>query len=347
MRETLYRNRKAVELSNDHLRVIALVEGGHIAAIEHKATGVNPLWTPPWPTFEPSTFDPVKEPMFGTGCDAALLAGIMGHNLCLDIFGGPSAEEETAGIPAHGEMSTACLGTDMSVVLPNSGLGFKRQMRLDGDVLHVTETVENMQAVDRPIAWTQHVTLGPPFIEHGATQVAVSATKSKVYENDFSGGKGTQLDGAEFEWPMCPRKDGGVTDLRIYPADTMSSGFTAQLVDPSREQGFFVAWNPNLKLAFGYVWTRTDFPWIGRWEENKLRDWSPWNNRTVTLGMEFGVSPMPESRRQMIDRGQMFGTPCYRWIPAKTKISVEYRAFARMSESMPRGAEWDGALLLF
>ena len=44
---------------------------------------------------------------FGSGADAKLLAGIMGHNLCLDIFGGPSDEEAAAGLTAHGEASVA------------------------------------------------------------------------------------------------------------------------------------------------------------------------------------------------------------------------------------------------
>ena len=36
--------------------------------------------------------------VYGTGSDARLLAGIMGHNLCLDIFGPPSDEEAQAGL---------------------------------------------------------------------------------------------------------------------------------------------------------------------------------------------------------------------------------------------------------
>ncbi len=34
-----------------------------------------------------------------------LLAGIMGHNLCVDIFGGPSDAEAAAGMTPHGEAS--------------------------------------------------------------------------------------------------------------------------------------------------------------------------------------------------------------------------------------------------
>jgi hypothetical protein len=53
---------------------------------------------------------------------------------------------------------------------------------------------------------------------------------------------------------------------------------------------------------------------------------SPWNGRTMTRGMEFGVSPFPETRRQMIERGTLFDTPCYRWIEARGELTVRYHA---------------------
>jgi len=54
-------------------------------------------------TIRPSV--PNQYGQFGTGPDAKLLAGIMGHNLCLDLFGGPSPEEAEAGLTVHGEGS--------------------------------------------------------------------------------------------------------------------------------------------------------------------------------------------------------------------------------------------------
>ena len=36
----------------------------------------------------------------------------MGHNLCLDIFGGPSDEEAAAGMTAHGEGSVVTYQTE-------------------------------------------------------------------------------------------------------------------------------------------------------------------------------------------------------------------------------------------
>jgi len=55
--------------------------------------------------------------------------------------------------------------------------------------------------------------------------------------------------------------------------------------------------------------------------------------------MEFGVSPFPETRRQMIDRGSMFGVPTYRWIPAHTTVSVDYLIAASEATSIPEPAD--------
>ena len=105
MPEASYGGRRAAFIENNDLRVTVLKEGGHIAEILDKRSSVSPLWVPPWPSIEPSTYDPQKYPEYGAGSDAKLLAGIMGHNLCLDIFGGPSDEEFAAGITPHGEGS--------------------------------------------------------------------------------------------------------------------------------------------------------------------------------------------------------------------------------------------------
>src|SRR5437764_993219 len=102
-----YRNRRAVQMESDTLRLTVLVEGGHIAELFHKPTGINPLWTPPWPSIEPSSYNPDAHPEYGRNSESKLLAGLMGHNLCLDLFGGPSESEAAAGMSVHGEASVA------------------------------------------------------------------------------------------------------------------------------------------------------------------------------------------------------------------------------------------------
>ena len=103
---TIYHGRRAAAIENQHLRVTVLSEGGHIAEILDKETGINPLWTPPWRTSEPSTYGPEVYAEYGSGVESKLLAGIMGHNLCLDIFGGPLGGR-LRGITVHGEGSVA------------------------------------------------------------------------------------------------------------------------------------------------------------------------------------------------------------------------------------------------
>jgi len=327
----MYRNRKAVSIENASLRVTVLVEGGHIAEIFDKATGVNPLWTPVWSSMEPTAFDPARDTAYGPGVDARLLAGIMGHNVCLDIFGGPSDEEAAAGFPVHGEAPVVAYAIDagrdrltMRADLPSAQLRFERDIVLHDRTVRIAERVENLGACDRPIGWTQHVTLGPPFLQKGVTEFRASATRSRVFEGQF-GAHDYLKAAADFEWPMAPGLDGRPVDLRVFTSRPRSSGYTAHLLDPARDTAFFAANTPALKLAIAYVWQRRDFPWLGIWEENLSRDSAPWNAATVTRGMEFGVSPFPESRRQMIDRGRLFDTPTYRWIPAKSRIDVEYR----------------------
>jgi hypothetical protein len=336
--------RKAVQLENDTVRVTVLVEGGHIAELLHKPSGVNPLWTPPWPSIEPSSYNPSKHPEYGPGADALLLCGIMGHNLCLDLFGGPSEEEAAAGMTAHGEASNALFDVKVKdavltqrTVLRNSGLRFQRTLSLrSGGTLNIIEEVENLTAWDRPVGWTQHVTLGAPFVEPGVTEFRASATRSKVFEGDFAPpGTGYMVRGAEFDWPNVPGVRGGTVDMRKFVDLPVSSAFSTHLVDRRRQDAYFLAWNPKSKVLIGYVWKPSDFPWLGIWEENRSRTHAPWNGKAITRGMEFGVSPMPETRRAMIERGSLFGVPAFRWIPAKSAVRVEYKAFVTTAESIP------------
>jgi hypothetical protein len=214
-------------------------------------------------------------------------------------------------------------------MLPVAQLAFERRIELAGRRVMIQETVENLSALDRPIAWTQHATLGPPFLERGITQFRTPATRSR-----------TLTDQQDFMWPRLPESAAGpARDLRVYTDAASSGGFTTHLMDPQQERAFAFAYSPNSQVLFGYVWQRSDFPWLGIWEENHSRTQPPWNGRTMTLGLEFGVSPFPESRRAMIDRHVLFDTPCYAWIPAKKKRTVHYYAAIGRAPSIPETVE--------
>jgi hypothetical protein len=336
-----FHGREAVSVENDHLRVTVLREGGHVAEILHKQQGVSPLWIPPWRTAEPSTYRPDLHPEYGLNSESKLLMGIMGHNLCLDMFGPPSLEEAKAGLTVHGEASIvryeieqAPAHLKMSASLPLAGLAFQRTITLDREAVIFNETVVNLTALDRPIAWTQHVTLGPPFL-NAKTEFTLPAARSRTFEDpSFDGG--ILASATNFQWPLVPLQSGGTIDLSVFGAREPFSRFTTHLMAGS--DAGFAAYSPEHQLMIGYQWRPADFPWLGLWQENKKRDSAPWNNTAVTCGFEFGVSPFPESRREMIGRRPVFATPGYRWLPALGSAHVMYEAFLHQATKLAEDA---------
>jgi hypothetical protein len=338
--------RQAMSVENDHVRVTVLVEGGHVAEMLHKKQGVSPLWVPPWPTAEPSTYRPELHPEYGLNSESKLLMGIMGHNLCLDMFGPPSDDEAEAGLTVHGEASVVRYEMhrfkdrlNLRASLPLAGLDFKRTISLDNETVIFNETVTNLTALDRPIAWTQHVTLGPPFINSG-TELTFPAEKSRTFEDPSLDG-GVLAAATDFTWPYAPLQSGGTLSLSAFGGPEPFSRFTTHLMAPGERAGF-AAFSPQHQLLIGYQWARADFPWLGLWQENKMRTVAPWNNRAVTCGFEFGVSPFPEPRRNMISRLPVFEAPGYRWLPALGSASVTYKAFLHSATGLSGALSGDG-----
>ena len=349
MTGVIFKGRQAAQIENDFLRLTVLKEGGHIAEVFDKRTGVSPLWIPHWTSIEPSSFGHNQHDQFGTGPDAKLLVGIMGHNLCLDLFGGPSQEEALAGLTVHGESSVDRYEITESsnelllqVTLPLAQLKFTRSLQLHKQYIRIHEMVENLSALDRPLAWTQHVTLSPPFLDPATTQFRASMARSIVSETD-PGYSAYLTPGAEFEWPIASRLDGGQADLCQMNKTAPASGYTAHLASTQHSHAYFVAFAPQYHHAFGYIWKREDFPWLGIWEENCSRQGSPWDGRTITRGMEFGVSPFPETRREMIDRNRLLDAPTYKWISSHGRLEAEYWITSQSADAIPESLNWPEA----
>ena len=342
MPKTTYRNRKAASLENEDLRITVTEEGGHLAEVFSKAAGVNPLWTPNWTSGEPSKFGSAQEAIFGTGVDAKLLFGILGHNLCLDLFGGPSAAEAGAGMTAHGEGSLLPYTLEehgASLVcklhMPLAQLQFQRTLTLQGADVKVEEKVTNLSAFDRPLAWTQHVTLSPPFLDPKTTQFRMTADRATVAEVDPGNAPYLAL-GKKFAWPHAPLADGtGTHNLMGMRPAAPASSYAALRMIPTAPAVGWTAFSPAWSLAISYVWNPADFPWLGIWEENCSRPQSPWNGKAVTRGMEFGTSPFPESRREMVERARLLDTPTFKWLPAMGQLTATYWIRAAVTENIP------------
>lgn len=341
MPKSTYLGRKAFSLENDALRVTVTEEGGHIAEVFSKAAGVNPLWVPNWTTGDPSGFGPEQERFFGTGVESKLLYGILGHNLCVDLFGAPSPSEFAAGMTVHGEASM--LRYDMtesgdslvcSLHMPLAQLRVERTLSLHGSDVLIHESVENLGAFDRPLAWTQHVTLSPPFLDPKTTEFRMTGDKAMTIESEMGAAAYLAL-GTQFEWPEAPLAAGGTLNLTQMKPDAPASSFVALRMVPESQHASWTAWSPAYRLAISYVWHREEFPWLGIWEENCARDFSPWNSGAVTRGMEFGTTPFAETRRQMTERVRLFDTPAYKWLPALGRLEATYWIRTDITDSIP------------
>ena len=271
MKQVDFHGRRAAQIESGELRLIVTQQGGHVAALLDKKSGISPLWIPHWPSIEPSEYSPARHPEYGEGAEAQLLAGIFGHNICLDLFGGPDEDEAAAGIPVHGEAAIApyqMSGDERQIVLqadlPKAELTFERKVELAADgVVVFSEAIRNNSYTGRPIGWTQHVTLGAPFLQPGQTRFRVSATRSRVFEGAFNNDLGKHLAGAEFEWPFCPQKDGGVEDLSTLTQETSSGGFTAHLMDPTRSTRSFSPGRRDTSLHLATCGRGKTFPGLG------------------------------------------------------------------------------------
>jgi hypothetical protein len=221
------------------------------------------------------------------------------------------------------------------VHMPLAQLDFERTLTLHGPDVLVEEKVANLTAFDRPLAWTQHVTLSPPFLDPKTTEFRMTADRATVAEVDPGNAPYLAL-GKKFAWPHAPLADGsGTHNLMQMKPDAPASSYAALRVIPTAQAVAWTAWSPQYKLALSYVWKPADFPWLGIWEENCSRPGSPWNNDCITRGMEFGTSPFPETRTEMVSRGRLLDTPTYKWLPAMAAQEVKYWIRTAVADRIP------------
>lgn len=344
---TTFNGRQAWRFDTGALCLTMLRGGGHIAGLEHRdAPGLNPLWAPVWKGLEPWQYDAKKH---RSRYGLRLLGSIAGHNLCLGWFGDPSAEEAAAGMEVHGEAPVARwkrlaqsvgpsgLSLTVGCALPVSQMVFTRTLtgRPGSSVIRVRETVTSASRRDLAYTMCQHVTFGPPFLEKGVTVFDMPATRGHTFPGPFSDCMRLRPDRA-FRWPVAPGADGRPVNLRtLGGGDRPSSDFTTQLMDPRRTDSWFSALHPGRELMVGYAWKRSDYPWIGNWEESYGRRSAPWAGASLARGMEFANSPFPFSLRRAVETGRFQGESAYRWLPALGTAVFEYSLFVLKT---PKGA---------
>ena len=270
--------------------------------------------------------------------------GTVPHMLALDGFGAPSPEEAALGMPFHGEagkqifriVATHASGPVHSVViqatLPLAQEVLTRTIELaDGEsVVRVTSRLESLLSVGRPISWAEHATIGPPFMQKGQVVVDMPATNCRVRPYKPGDIPGHLVYGRDFTWPMAPTNDGGHADLRVIPTDHNWLDLASCQLDPARNLEFVTALQLQKHLVFGYLFRREDFPWLMSWMNFT-------GDGHAARGMEFSTQPFDISHRETVAMSPLFGTPTFRWLPAKSKIETRFLMFyARVPEGFGR-----------
>jgi hypothetical protein len=323
IKQVQFEGAPALLLENDKIELTMLATGGNFVnlILKDDASRLSPLWNP-------------AAIARAAGRRSRGAGG--GHFVCVDGFGGVSPEERAAGMPGHGEahrqpwtvQSSDKTGGVLSVVfsthLPLVQEDFRRTIRIvDGEsVIYVESELANLLGFDRPVNWAEHATIGSPFLAPGETVVDLSARQSKTRaHNDEEDPYPHRLaDFKDFTWPLAPGQDGEMVDLRTTPLKPNSLDHTTSLMDTGRELVFVTALNLKQRLLLGYVFRREEYPWLQIWES-----YPP--NMGLARGLEFGTQPFDIPRRQVIERGPMFGAPVVRWLPAKSKIGSRFLFF--------------------
>lgn len=314
----------SIVVSNAKLQFTIMKQGSTVASITltDDPEKLSPLWNPMRMARE-------------LGHPAAYNGGA-GHFICVDGFGAPSPEEKAAGLPFHGEAHTETFAVHsarqgsstvvtLTATLPITQEKFTRTFRIiDGEnVVHVESDLDSLLGFDRPINWAEHATIGSPFLEPGVTVVDVSGSRShtRAYTTVDNGDIQRRLKpDQDFQWPLAPGLNGTTVDLRQTPKNPHFLDHAATLTDPNREVEWVTAINPNKQLILGYLFRRADYPWVQHWGF-----YPP--SQKMARGMEFSTQPFDLPRREVVTTGTMFGTPLYRWLPAKSSIKTRFLFF--------------------
>jgi hypothetical protein len=335
---TRFHNRAAWQIESDQVRVSVMQCGGHIAEITFLPTGVNPLWIQDRPTIDPDQYDPsIHSPIYGDDGEGKLISGLLGHNLCLPYWGLPSEAEYRCGMTCHGEPNTVRWQPRLDLpdqlhleaVLPESGLRVERTLRCAGAIVRFETAVENLLSLDRPVAWCEHVTFGPPFLS--SPETGFWATLGQGYQTSVN-----YTD--TFVWPQGRGQID--CDLTRFAKEPHSDLINSFLVESLSNYGAFAAWNAKLGSLIGYIFPPEQFSWLNVWENN--------DTRRKTRGMEFSNTPIEGSMKSLLARPRVLGRPTFEWLDARSRIVKNFLSFTIAIPASFQGVEsvrFDGELL--
>ena len=302
---TLVDGRESVVLEGDKATVAIDLGGGSIVRFQLNESPLNPLvWNNAGPASE-------LRPM--------------SHFLCLDRWGAPSQAEQANGMPFHGEATRvrwtvlheggqagSSIEAEMSAVLPIAGLEVKRRIRLAAKqaLLTVTEQVTNNNKLGRVYNMVQHPTIGPPFLDR-ATLVDANARKGFMQSTPLPNPEEPAV-----YWPQALR-EGQPINLRHLTGNPDPNVVSFVIED---DYGWVTALNASRGLLLGYLWKKSDYPWLNIWRH--VQDGKP-----LARGLEFGTTGLHQPFAVLLEKNRIFGRALYAYLDAGESATRSYAAF--------------------
>jgi hypothetical protein len=249
----------------------------------------------------------------------------MGHFLCLDRWGPPSAAEEKAGMPFHGEASKVewrlvkpassvpeGIEAEMTAELPLAGLHVRRHLRLSevAPLVVVRETVTNRNRLGRIFNMVQHPTIGGPFLDRD-TRVDAGAGRGFMQSSPLP-----NPERPEVRWPQALH-EGRRVDLRRLDADPNPNVVSYEVLG---RYGWTTAVAPAQQRLIGYLWPTTDYPWFNAWRHVH-------NGKPSLRGLEFGTTGLHQPFPVLVSKGKIFDLPLYTYLDAGQSVTRSYALF--------------------
>ena len=318
MNEKTAKTDTVVKMENNSILLLVNLNGGSYFDFHLKELPVNPI---SWRATKP------EEKMF------------MGHFVCFDRWGPPSAAEKANGFRHHGEVNTQVwellnephvingLSTSsIMCTLPMAGLQLTRKMEVSADepVVFIKEEIKNLKKNGRMFNIVQHVSLAPPFLD-----------KSTLFDNNTLQGFEDKEDGSLnqdetiFKWPQADH-NGEKVNLRQFEGDWPR--ISSFVYNQNDRYGWVTACNPEKNLMLGYIWKTEDYPWINFWRSME-------NGVPVAFGMEFGTTGLHEPFPVVAKKGKIFGRNIYAFIDANEIINKSFTAFLAKIPKNYKGVE--------
>ena len=330
---SLFRGRRAAAIENNDLRLTVVEGGGHIAEVFHKASGVSPLWIPPWPSIEPRDY---------VASATRPTARVSNRNCSRGSWATTCVSISSVGHPTK---STPPVCSRMARH-PSSTYQLEYRCIRDSNGRHAVGIglrVERRLHLDRSSPFACRIG-GKPFRNRPAGCVdsardarsAVPGKRSNRVPRIGDEIEGPRNDVRSSRLPddrgdlrvaaRAARSDGGTEDLRTFTERPKSGAYTAHLMDPNDPDAYLRrVFSDRIDSSFGYVWKQKRLSMDGHLGRKPKPPASAveWAHHDSRNGIRrFSVSGIATRD----DRARTFYSTCrrIRWIPARTRVDVDY-----------------------